>query len=260
MEPEASRFIEALMLAPEESREAGREIIMMSATPLLDNPIWSALSTDHAHLALGDELARRYPEEISPLSGMPAPSAAGYEALRPLAGPDGVVGLFLLDRPRPPAGWTLLRDGVLFQMVATRPVTMGAAAPADGELRRLTPADAAAMVELAELTEPGPFRRRTMELGGFLGIFQAGRLLAMAGTRLHLPGYVEVSAVCTHPQARGRGYARMLMSRVIEEILSAGSTPFLHTFATNHGAIRIYESLGFAIRRSFELAVLRRED
>ena len=125
-------------------------------------------------------------------------------------------------------------------------------------LRRLTPADVPAMVELAELTEPGPFRARTSELGEFFGIFDGGRLLSMAGQRLRLPGFIEVSAVCTHPDARGRGFARMAMAQVMADILGRGATPFLHAFADNP-AIRVYEALGFTRRRSLHLAVLQAE-
>jgi GNAT superfamily N-acetyltransferase len=224
---------------------------------MLDNPIWSALTTDQAHLAVGGDLARRFPEEIGPLSGMPAQSDAGYEALRPLAGPGGIVALFFREPPRPPAGWTLVRGGTLHQMVVGRPHGTTIATPGNAELRKLTAVDAPAMVELATLTEPGPFRLRTMGLGTFYGIVEGGRLLAMAGKRMHLPGYVEVSGVCTHPDARGRGYARLLMSRVMEEIVNDGKTPFLHSFADNHGAIRVYESLGFTLRQRLELAVVQ---
>jgi predicted GNAT family acetyltransferase len=126
-------------------------------------------------------------------------------------------------------------------------------------MRRLTPSDVPAMVELARLTEPGPFRDRTRELGTFFGIFEGGRLIAMAGQRTRVPGFVEVSAVCTHPEARGRGYARTLMSAVMDRILRDGDTPFLHSFADNHGAIRVYEALGFVLRRHFHLAVLKNE-
>ncbi len=127
----------------------------------------------------------------------------------------------------------------------------------DITMRRLTRTDVPAMVELAELTEPGPFRKRTIELGAFFGIFEAGRLLAMAGQRLHLPQYVEVSAVCTHPEARGKGYARTLIAEVSGEIRQRGKTPFLHSFADNYSAIRVYEALGFKLRRTMQLAVLR---
>lgn len=242
-----------------EAESAPQAVVNARLCGLLDNPIWSALTTEHAHLALGGEEARRYPRDIGPLSGMPTQSEAGYEALGPLAGPGGTVGLFFREGPRPPAGWTLVRGGKLHQMIASRPL-LSTDADADTVVRPLTPWEAPAMVALAELTKPGPFDRRTIELGSFLGVFEAGCLVAMAGTRLHVPGATEVSAVCTHPDARGRGYARLLMSRVIEEIVRAGRLAFLHTLADNHNAIRLYESLGFTVRQSFELAVVRRED
>ena len=224
---------------------------------LLDNPIWAALTTDHAHLALGGDLARRYPADVGPLSGISAETAASYDALRPLAGPGGLLGLFLREAPQLPERWTLVRGGALDQMVTERPELVDAEPGVP--IRRLTPDDAPAMVELAELTNPGPFRLRTIELGAFFGIVDGGRLLAMAGQRLRFPGFVEVSGVCTHPDARGRGYARLLMSRVMEEILRDGRTPFLHTYAHNEAAIRVYRSLGFVRRRSFELAVVQAE-
>jgi predicted GNAT family acetyltransferase len=125
--------------------------------------------------------------------------------------------------------------------------------------RRLTASDAPAMVALAELTEPGPFRLRTLELGNFYGIFHGDALVAMSGKRMHLPGLVEVSGVCTHPDARGRGYAAHLMSIVIDEIDREGEVPFLHAFADNP-AVRLYERLGFEVRQRFELAVIRPQD
>ncbi|HEY3706160.1 MAG TPA: GNAT family N-acetyltransferase [Terracidiphilus sp.] len=123
-------------------------------------------------------------------------------------------------------------------------------------LRQLTPADAPSMVALAELTEPGPFRLRTIELGNFYGIFHDDRLVSMAGKRMHVPGYVEVSGVCTHPDARGQGYARRLMQLVMDEIEQSGRTPFLHAWQ-NNPATRLYESLGFSLTRTFHLAVLK---
>ena len=114
------------------------------------------------------------------------------------------------------------------------------------------------MVALAELTEPGPFRLRTIELGNFYGVFHGDQLVAMAGKRMHLPGFTEVSGVCTHPDARGRGYARQLMSIVIEEIERDGKAAFLHAFADNP-AVRLYESLGFTLRQHFHFAVVIKE-
>jgi predicted GNAT family acetyltransferase len=153
-----------------------------------------------------------------------------------------------------------MRGGVLSQMVSSGPAGPVPITLTRGEeFRPLTTADVPAMVELADLTEPGPFRERTIELGPFFGIFQSGRLLAMAGERTHLPQFVEVSAVCTHPDVRGRGYARMLIATVMDEIRRRGKTPYLHSFADNYGAIRVYESLGFKLRRNLELAVLKND-
>jgi ribosomal protein S18 acetylase RimI-like enzyme len=233
-------------------------------TSVLDNPIWNALLTEHSALALGNRLALRYPAEIGPLSGIPDQSAASYEALRTIAGPGGVVALFFEDPPSLPQGWMLLRGGWLDQMICLQPATedstTATAQPIpDAEFRQLTPADVPAMIELAELTEPGPFHHRTIELGVFFGIFYSSRLLGMAGQRLQLPQFIEVSAVCTHPEARGRGYARGLMAKVVADIRSRGKTPILHVIASNSSAISVYKTLGFTRRRSLHLAVLRNE-
>jgi GNAT superfamily N-acetyltransferase len=231
---------------------------------LLTNPIWNALCTGHASIAEGDDRARRYPQEIGPLAGIRDQSRECYASLRPLAGNYPVV-LFSVDPFRIAKGWTQLRDGSVVQMLrdkSLRAPSIETASPSrwvgnqGPSLRRLTPSDAPAMVALAELTEPGPFRLRTIELGNFYGVFHGDRLVSMAGKRMHLPGLVEVSGVCTHPDVRGRGYARRLMQIVMDEIEQGGHTPFLHAWAGNP-ACRLYESLGFTLSRQFHLAVLQ---
>ncbi len=225
----------------------------------LDNPIWNALRTRQSHLALGDDRARRYPADIGPLSGIAEEAPACYEALHTLlAAPADVVVLFLPHPPETVADWTLVRTGPLFQMIRTTRVA-SQPTPAGLHLRKLNSEDAPEMVALAEATEPGPFRLRTLELGTFYGIFRDNRLVSMAGKRMHLPGYVEVSGVCTYPEARGRGYARLLMSLVIEEIEQSGDTAFLHVL-TENPAIHLYESLGFQIRQTLHFAALRSAD
>jgi predicted GNAT family acetyltransferase len=111
---------------------------------------------------------------------------------------------------------------------------------------------------LVEVTSPGPFRSRAIELGRFLGIREAGRLVAMAGERMWIGDFREISAVCTHPDARGRGYARALMGRVINRMLRAGETPFLHVRSSNARAIDIYRTLGFVRRAEFPLQYAKR--
>ena len=226
----------------------------------LDNPIWHALLTEQSSLALGNEMARRFPAEIGPLCGMKDTSAACYEPLRSLTSPGEALALFFTEPPTPPAGWTMAHYDVLDQMICREPRNPESSQVApEPKFRRLTPADVPAMLELATLTEPGPFDRRTIELGIFFGIFDSGRLLAMAGQRLHLPEFVEVSAVCTHPDARGRGYASTLMIAVMDDIRLRCKTSFLHVRASNLRAIHVYEGLGFTLRRKVHFAVLKSE-
>ncbi len=224
-----------------------------SAELLLDNPIWHALSTAQRALAEGNELARRFPVDIGPLGSIREQSAAAYDALEEiLAG--GGVALFLDAAPEPPAHWTMHEHTMMPQMVYDGPL------PAEESdltlLRELSAADVPAMLALTALTEPGPFRARTIELGGYMGIFESGSLAAMAGERLHLPGIAEVSAVCTHPDFRGRGYGKRLVLNIVRRIMQRGETPILHVRSAN-SAVRLYEALGFKTRRLMHLAVMR---
>jgi GNAT superfamily N-acetyltransferase len=229
---------------------------------LLDNPILNALLTEHRDLAQVDGQARRYPAAIGPLAGIPDQSEKSYDGLRSLAGPSGLIGLFLPDEPALPKGWGLFRGGILTQMICAKPLLAGDSAArvlsTNVKLRSLGTSDVKAMVELAKLTEPGPFRERTSELGNFYGIFEGDRLMAMAGQRTRVPGFVEVSAVCTHPDARGRGYAGTVMRKVMRDIFEERRTPYLHAFADNP-AVRLYEALGFTQRRTFHLAIITNE-
>jgi len=124
-------------------------------------------------------------------------------------------------------------------------------------MRPLGDADVEAMVSLVALTEPGPFRPRTIELGGYLGIFHGEQLVAMAGQRLAPPGFREVSAVCTHPDARRRGYGSIVTAAVARAILERGETPFLHVAVDNVAAIPVYEQLGFTTRGVARFAAFR---
>jgi predicted GNAT family acetyltransferase len=169
--------------------------------------------------------------------------------------PEGDVAvLFLEDCVETPAGWQLVRDGRLVQMIC--PTVPDRLSLAEAILP-MTPEDFPEMVALASLTEPGPFRDHTANLGGFVGIRVDGRLAAMAGRRMAPTGFAEVSAVCTHPDFRGRGYAQALVAAVARKIHSEGRMPFLTSFEANTGAIRVYQQVGFVHRRTFELAVLK---
>jgi ribosomal protein S18 acetylase RimI-like enzyme len=225
---------------------------------LLDNPIWNSLATRHAHLAIGAHighgLARRYPGDIGPLSAVQEPTSKAYADLVAIVPEGDVAILFLENSLEIPPDWQLLRGGTLVQMVCP---TVPDQPPLGEAILQIKPTDFPEMVALASLTEPGPFRNHTAELGGFVGIRVDGRLAAMAGQRLAPTGFAEVSAVCTHPDFRGRGYAQALVAAVTRNIHSEGRMPFLTSFEANTGAVRIYQQVGFIHRRTFQLAVLK---
>jgi ribosomal protein S18 acetylase RimI-like enzyme len=221
----------------------------------LDNPVWSCLTTRHAQFASGGKLARRYLASISPLTGLSGSGpghVAALEALVEVGDDVGIVGPFA---PPLPANWQTLYASELTQMIRADPSMLP---EGEAETHALGHADVPEMLALAELTKPGPFRSRTIELGSYIGIREEGRLVAMAGERMWVSSFREVSAVCTHPSARRRGYARALMSRVINRMLRAGETPFLHVESANRRAIEVYLALGFCARTQFPLLHVKR--
>jgi ribosomal protein S18 acetylase RimI-like enzyme len=224
----------------------------LSDTLLLDNPVWHALSTEQSALAQGNGLAKRFPLDVAPFGGLIDQSAAAYDALEEIL--PGVVTALALDaEPVLPPDWEMVQSGEMYQMICEAP------AYADDKpiFRELTKTDVPEMLALTKLTEPGPFLPRTVELGAYLGVHDAGSLVAMAGERLHLTGFTEISAVCTHPQYRGRGYGNALMSALISRIVRRGEIPFLHVRTGNVTAVGLYEKLGFRVRAQLHLAVIR---
>jgi ribosomal protein S18 acetylase RimI-like enzyme len=218
---------------------------------LLDNPIWHALEGPHRRHALGHGLARHYPRDIAPFSAIAEASSAAYSDLADDL-PAGTEARLLRPKVEPlPKGWEEIRRFTLLQMVAQRPseeVELSAAALSQG--------DAPAMMDLVAATEPGPFARRTPLLGSYLGIRDGHRLVAMAGERLRVPGYVELSAICVHPEARGKGYAAALTQELMRRAFAQGERPFLHVRPDNGPAVALYRRLGFEPRR--ELVMLWR--
>jgi ribosomal protein S18 acetylase RimI-like enzyme len=221
----------------------------------LDNPIWQALTTSQAHFAETHNMARRFPPEVTSLAGVMEPTPEGYDSLARLLVAGEAPALVLSAPPEPPAGWTIIDVVPLLQMIHE---SCEMSSSASG-LIELTEADAPAMLALAELTKPGPFGRRTHELGAYIGVRRAGSLVAMAGERLRIPGWTEISAVCTHPDYSGQGYARALVARLIEQIRQRGEQPFLHVRPENERAIALYQRLGFRDRQRFHLALIRKD-
>lgn len=220
----------------------------------LDRPAWSALTGGWAHLASGDERALRVEPEHGPFAAAADFSSNSLSALAQLPGAD--KEMWLVETGPLPAlpGLAVLREADVCQMVADA-ITPGGP---DFAVEELGEADAAEMLMLATLTRPGPFLAKTHRLGRFIGVKQDGRLIAMAGERMRMPGFCEVSGVCTHPDHRGKGYAAGLMRLIARLMLDRGETPFLHAYVANENAVRLYETLGFRTRRTVRLTVVTR--
>lgn len=226
----------------------------MTAPHPLDRPLWHSLTTRHAALALGGADAVRLLPEISILGAVRGHDPAAHAALLDLLPTDGQFGLLEMEPPPPIAGTRITFQAEIDQMVLESPPP-----PTDATLDwiDLGEEDAADMLALAALTRPGPFNLHTHRLGRFVGIRRAGMLAAMAGERMKLPGWQEVSAICTHPDWRGHGFADALMRVAIGRIVAQGDGVFLHCFPDNP-AVRLYTALGFRKRRSMTYTILER--
>ena len=226
--------------------------------PLLDNPAWSALTTHQAHLALGGVGARRYPPHLAPIAALGRRDRAALEELATLVPEGGSISLpATLEHvvPMVPPQLTVTLEKRLVQMVCDTPCDVPTVAT---ELSVLSEADIPDMLELTTLTHPGPFRSHTYTLGTYLGIRIDGRLAAMGGQRMHVPGYRELSAICTHPDFQGRGYARTIVARLVAETFERGLIPFLHVEEDNQRAQAVYRDLGFVERARLPLLVVER--
>lgn len=219
---------------------------MPEAHPL-DRPVWCALNTGWSLLAQGNAQAMRLDPDYGPF----AAAAEGQEAALAALIPEGgmIYTVEPVEKPAP-AGTTILKRAQIVQMIVDR-----VEAVAD-DYEQLTEDDAPEMLALALLTEPGPFARHTNRLAQFIGIRRDDRLAAMAGERMRAEGFAELSGVCTHPEFRGHGFARLLSSAVTARIFERGETPFLHAWATNTATIALYERLGYRIRRELTATAL----
>jgi len=210
------------------------------------DPVWHALTSQHSHLAVIEGDARRYPVNVAPFAALAKPTELALWELHSLLAPGEYVWLFGTHYPQLPE---LRNEGTLecVQMVLTRELTMS---PSSIEIEELSEADSDAMLALAEIAFPGFFRSHTHQMGTYYGAWrdsrdQSGQLIAMAGERLALDGYTEISGVCTHPDHRGKGLGTNVMARVARDHLEEGIVSFLHVAANNTNAIELYRRLGF---------------
>ncbi len=213
----------------------------MRVYPEFSNIVWHSLSGAQAPISAGTDRIRRYARGFSQLIGARDPTSPAFDELTPFCTPDEhfyVVGW----GGAAPAGWQIDVDAEVDQLVYEHPVPE---ALDHTDIVRLDGRHVARMIALTELTHPGPFADRTIEFGEFYGIFDGERLLAMSGERMHAGALREISAVCTHPDAQGRGLARRLMNLLLRIQIGRGQTPFLHVMAENAHARNMYEKIGF---------------
>ena len=221
----------------------------------LDQPIWSALTTRQQPLAEGGAAARRFPLAIAPFADMVDMSPESFAALGALISGTEIAVLFTPDAVTAPDQFKTLLADTGEQMIGTPKES-----PLSGvEIVTLGMADVPEMIALVELTKPGPFSTRTHELGTFLGIWIDGQLVAMTGERMKPGNYTEMTAVCVHPDHRGRGYAQALLGAVARGIVDRGELPFLHVFSNNESAIALYRRQGMEIRRRLHVTVLQKK-
>jgi predicted GNAT family acetyltransferase len=222
---------------------------------ILDNPVWEALVSEDKRFNRGTHALAFFPEDVSPFVGMKHWDDHDLAMLEKELPADRSFYVMIADRVRIPDCFQVVFTTALYQMVCTRFHPMF---DSSLSMRQLGDADVPAMLELTSLTKPGPFLQHTIDFGNYVGIYSEGELLAMAGERLHVNGYSEVSAVCTHPAHLGKGYASHLMSHACETVIQRGNIPFLHVKQDNTRAIAKYEQLGFSIRSAFYFAVIKR--
>lgn len=224
---------------------------IMTASPL-NRPIWHALSTRLRTFAIGDGRALRLAPDFGPFAAAPDDSPESLKALTALVASHGPLVLMQVDPIVAPPETSIRMNLPIVQMVATSVQPMVPSQP----VVQLAPADAPQMLDLAKRTEPGPFFKRTPELGPFWGVKDGDTLVSMAGERLTFPGFTEVSGVCTDASQRGKGLAGLLSRTVASQIMKRGDTPFLHALATNTTAISLYKTLGFEIRSTANAILL----
>lgn len=212
----------------------------------LDQPIYAALQSAHQTFALGDDDACFYRKDIANFAGLKAYDEADFKRLDELSESGMVHILFSPVQLTIPSNWKKIRHIDMYQFVyeANELPEQRAAV----SIHDLGEEHVAEMMDLVELTKPGPFLSNTILLSNYTGIFEDGKLAAMAGHRFHPKPYIEISAVCTHPDYLGKGYAYEIIREQIRRIRQKNQIPFLHVRQDNVGAIKLYEKLGFKIR------------
>ena len=225
---------------------------------ILDKMIWNAINTGNNDIAIINEDVGCYLPDIAPFAGMKVFNDANLKKLYefiPANRSVAISSLYKMDHEE--SKWKLLQPMDITQMVYEHSVNTFTTKNSLS-IVPLSEEYVPQMMELTALTRPGPFLKQTIRFKNYFGIFIEGRLAAMTGQRMHPRPYMEVSAVCTHPDFRGRGYAKALMLHVMKIILDNSFTPFLHVLSNNTNAIELYQTIGFRTRKQIFVDVIQR--
>lgn len=223
---------------------------------ILDNPVWQALNSADSRFNLGDELVGYLPTEVSPFAALPVWTKENQSILCDRLPEGRSWSAMLKEKVVFSDQWELVFTTPLYQMICHKLIPVK---NMDVDCRPLTTSHIPEMLSLTALTKPGPFGERTIEFGNYHGIFVNDQLVAMTGERLHLDAFTELSAVCTHPDHLGKGYAAYLVSKVAQMIVEEGKTPILHVRSDNDRAVKMYERLGFEIRSDIYFGVFKKK-
>jgi ribosomal protein S18 acetylase RimI-like enzyme len=222
---------------------------------ILDNPVWNALISGNRHLAAGSDRVKFFDPDVSPFAAGIENSLEELQELYDIYPADRPVFLWAPGKLVFPEVWKLMHCIAGLQMSFDQPT---AAAYKQESIVALTKENIPEMLALTKLTKPGPFGTRTIEFGNYEGIFENGQLVAMTGQRFHCFDHIEVSAVCTHPDHLGKGYAKQLLLSRLTKILAASCRPYLHVREDNERAIHVYKALGFSVRMPVNFYVIKK--
>ncbi|MFD0750411.1 GNAT family N-acetyltransferase [Mucilaginibacter calamicampi] len=222
---------------------------------VLNNPVWHALNSGNHHLGQGNERVKYFNGEVSPFVALRESTDQNFmELYHMLAGTP--ISLFATPiQLNIPAPWKIVACVHGLQMIHN---TIPVKNDHTHSVSTLLTSHCTEMVNLAKLTNPGPFGMRTIDFGHYQGVFDNNKLVAMAGQRMHAFNYAEISAVCTHPEYTGKGYARQLVTNQINRILAASDIPYLHVKHDNKRAVDLYQSLGFSVRGNMYFYILKK--